>query len=259
MSDPKTLGERALEVRNEVRKTQKEMAAYLGLSTATWQKIERNEGIPSGETLLAFEKLGINPGWVLSGLGPKRLNSTEPQSIVVDAGIVQEMHSTIERIAGALPGAAVQASNGFQPRPPKKMKYFSSIYASAGGGLAALHEAPGADLDAEGIAHELLGYDLDEIWLFPIKGDSMLSTFSHGDIVVVERWKGDDPEEGRIYVVSIKGEILAKRAHWDDGRLILQSDNSAYADLVVPDSEPDNIKVLGEVVWRFQPIRRRKA
>lgn len=53
--------------------TQIEMAKFLGIANATWQKIERNEGVPAGETLLLFERLGVNPGWVLSGLGPKAI------------------------------------------------------------------------------------------------------------------------------------------------------------------------------------------
>lgn len=240
------------------------VAAKIRVGKSTLASYERGETEPTASALAAYrDEYGANILWIVSGEGemfsdPARAPTSPLQ---IDAKTVQAMHSAIERIADALPlpDTASQPRNGIQSRPPKRMKYFSSVYASAGAGLAALHEAPGADLDAEGIAHELLGYDLDEIWLFPVKGDSMLPTFSHGDIVVVERWKGADPEEGRIYVVSIKGEILAKRAHWDDGRLILQSDNSAYADVVVPDSEPDNIKVLGEVVWRFQPIRRRKA
>lgn len=238
------------------------MAAKIGVGKSTLASYERGETEPTASALAAYRDVyGANILWIVSGEGQMFSDPAHAPAppVQIDAKMVQEMHSTIERIADALPSTTLPLASRIEPRPLKRMKYFSSVYASAGGGLAALHEAPGADLDAEGIAHELLGYDLDEIWLFPIKGDSMLPTFSHGDIVVVERWKGDDPEEGRIYVVSISGVILAKRAHWNDGRLILRSDNSDFADVVVPDSEPDNIKVLGEVVWRFQPIRRRKA
>ncbi len=46
------------------------------MSLRAWQKIERDEGVPSGETLLLFRNVGANPGWVLSGLGPKWLDQT---------------------------------------------------------------------------------------------------------------------------------------------------------------------------------------
>jgi transcriptional regulator with XRE-family HTH domain len=70
-----TVGARALKVREEQGLGQKEIAAALGVSLRAWAKMERDEGTPSGETLLLFEKIGINPGWVLTGLGPKNLQS----------------------------------------------------------------------------------------------------------------------------------------------------------------------------------------
>lgn len=96
MEKLETLGARALAVRKETGKTQIEMAKFLGLATATWQKIERDEGVPSGETLLAFEKLGINPGWLLSGLGPKRIGeSVAPNEI--DPILMEKLYKAVER------------------------------------------------------------------------------------------------------------------------------------------------------------------
>ncbi len=69
------------------------MAKFLGLAIATWQKIERNEGLPSGETLLLFEQLGINAGWILTGLGPKHLKDRSPApSIAVDPQLLRKLH-----------------------------------------------------------------------------------------------------------------------------------------------------------------------
>lgn len=36
--------------------------------------MERNEGMPSGDTLLRFGLTGYNPGWLLTGLGPEKLD-----------------------------------------------------------------------------------------------------------------------------------------------------------------------------------------
>ncbi len=47
------------------------MAKAIGISVRGWQKIERDEGLPNGETLMLFKSISINPGWVLTGLGPK--------------------------------------------------------------------------------------------------------------------------------------------------------------------------------------------
>jgi len=97
MSDEQTLGARALSVRKEAGKTQIEMAKFLGVSTATWQKIERNEGIPAGETLLLFEKLGINPGWLLSGLGPQRMNEAPASANLIDIVLHQKLGAIVDQ------------------------------------------------------------------------------------------------------------------------------------------------------------------
>lgn len=93
-----TIGKRAKQVRLEAKKTQVQMAEFLGLATATWQKIERDEGLPSGETLVQFEKLGINPGWILSGLGPKKLNAKPlptSEDLSVYAGFLREIAEAV--------------------------------------------------------------------------------------------------------------------------------------------------------------------
>lgn len=92
-----TVGKRAKSVRDEAGKTQKQMAEFLGVATATWQKIERDEGLPSGETLVQFEKLGVNPGWVLSGLGPRRLETAvSNEQLLVFVEILPDIAQAVE-------------------------------------------------------------------------------------------------------------------------------------------------------------------
>lgn len=74
----KTVGDRAKDVRKKAGLAQSEIAHALGISVRAWQTLERNEGLPSGETLMQFEKLGINAGWILTGLGPMRLDEATP-------------------------------------------------------------------------------------------------------------------------------------------------------------------------------------
>lgn len=73
MSASETLGDRAKKVRDEHGLSQGKMADLLNISLRNWQMMERDEGVPSGDTLLRFAGLGLNPGWVLTGIGPKHL------------------------------------------------------------------------------------------------------------------------------------------------------------------------------------------
>ena len=96
MGDTSTLGDRAKEVRKDARKTQAEMAEFLEISLGAFQKLERDEVIPNGETLLRFAKLGVNPGWLLSGLGPKSMTDTKNASI--DADLLVDVKAIIDRV-----------------------------------------------------------------------------------------------------------------------------------------------------------------
>lgn len=261
-----SVGQRLLELRNELGHSQVAMAKLLGIANATWQKIERDEGLPSGETLMQFEKLGINPGWIISGLGPKNLDEQETQAaIVVDQGLAQQLKTAIEQMAKV----AQDLTNQVQPRElvvehyePKTVKYYPTIHASAGGGLAALVESPGYDLDVEGLARVLFGVEQRDLFFLPVRGDSMLPTFAHGDIAVIERWRGvSEIEDNRIYVVSLDGDIYVKRAMWELDGLKWLSDNELpqYEPILVPKDRINDMNVLGEVLWRLQPIRKKKA
>ena len=92
-----TIGSRAKKVREDLELSQQAMADRMSVSLRAWQKMERDEGTPSGETLLNFEKVGVNPGWILTGLGPRNavtwLSAAVEDEIFIRIGdMVQEVH-----------------------------------------------------------------------------------------------------------------------------------------------------------------------
>jgi len=104
---PKTIGARAKQVRVEKGWQQQEIADQLGISLRAWQKMERDEGTPSGETLLLFMKVGVNPGWVLTGLGPKVASDPDPsiadgdaveRASGVDVVLLQRLGDTVQAV-----------------------------------------------------------------------------------------------------------------------------------------------------------------
>lgn len=100
LSDDPTVGDRARALREELRLSQVEMAKALGMSVRGWQKIERDEGLPNGETLMLFKTIGINPGWVLTGLGPKSADARpEPTNddLIVFIQVLPDIGKAIER------------------------------------------------------------------------------------------------------------------------------------------------------------------
>ncbi|WP_273792410.1 helix-turn-helix domain-containing protein [Brucella anthropi] len=71
--DENGIGKRVLEVRDRLGLSQRDAAHRLGVSLRSWQGMERGENIPNGETLLKFQSLGFNAGWILTGLGSPNL------------------------------------------------------------------------------------------------------------------------------------------------------------------------------------------
>lgn len=100
--DTSTMGARAKRVRLEQNLNQQQIAEALGVSLRAWQKLERDEGTPSGETLLQFEKLGINPGWILTGLGPRLMREDESylykKDAIIDPDLLLDIKEVVLRV-----------------------------------------------------------------------------------------------------------------------------------------------------------------
>lgn len=137
---------------------------------------------------------------------------------------------------------------------------FVPLQVSAGGGAAVLYESQGIDLDMDGLAATILRSRRKNISLFEIRGDSMLPTLAHGDFVVVDRSQprpGDDPEDERIYLISIDNDLYAKRSRWtENGEQQWCSDNNLpeYAPIPVRGEELNRVKVIGRVIWAWKPV-----
>ncbi|PTM92854.1 helix-turn-helix domain-containing protein [Mycoplana dimorpha] len=99
---PTTIGARAKAVRLELHLQQQGIADELGISLRAWAKMERDEGTPSGETLLQFEKVGINPGWVLTGVGPKRIHQDESylyeKNAIIDGDLLVDIKRVVAKV-----------------------------------------------------------------------------------------------------------------------------------------------------------------
>ncbi len=61
--------ERLKKIRENLKKTQKEMSAFLGLGEITWQNYERGISKPKLATMEKLALLGYNIAWVTTGNG----------------------------------------------------------------------------------------------------------------------------------------------------------------------------------------------
>ena len=80
-----------------------------------------------------------------------------------------------------------------------------------------------------------------------VAGDSMENTFHHGDQVLVDRSVRKPGRDG-IYILRSGDELQVKRVQLQPNKLLtIASDNQNYR--TFSDQNPDDIEILGRVVW----------
>jgi transcriptional regulator with XRE-family HTH domain len=79
------------QIREKLRKTQKEMGALVGVHERAWQKYEKGSNLPGSEVLQALSKLGFNTNWILTGAGDMRVSAAKRSNQTqIDAAGVHE-------------------------------------------------------------------------------------------------------------------------------------------------------------------------
>lgn len=173
------------------------------------------------------------------------------EPMVLEPASIEKLQATVEQLAEAVNSSPpTYREQLFEPRPPAKVRYYP-VYASAGHGLTALYESPGADLDIDEFCDLAFHTSAKHVMMFPVKGDSMLPTFAHGDFAAIDRRVSGEPEDGKVYLFSVDGDLYLKRAEWqDDGSLHLISDNKApgFVPIRVAKDDLATMKVLGQAI-----------
>ena len=105
--------------------------------------------------------------------------------------------------------------------------------------------SPAADhLEKHISLDELFDIRAPHVYLVKIEGDSMMGAglFS-GDLVIVDR--GREARHGDIVIAALNGEPVCKRLHCKGTEVILQSENPAYPQRYVLES--DEMTIWGVV------------
>lgn len=93
------------------------------------------------------------------------------------------------------------------------------------------------------------GLDPAHLSTIAVRGDSMEPTLAEGDEIVVDTRPAS--LRSGVHVVRVDGQLLVKRLQAErPGRLI--SDNAVYPPL---ECEPEEVEVIGRVVWKAGRLR----
>jgi len=133
-----------------------------------------------------------------------------------------------------------------------KVRYFSDIRASAGGGAYGFdeeeHEMISID---EKIMHNMVGMGNTELEAIHVDGESMEPTLQDGSIVFVDRTQTNINKDG-IFIASTTTGLFIKRIRQRaDGMVELISDNKIYTPELIA---PDEITIVGKVVGNIESL-----
>ncbi len=130
-----------------------------------------------------------------------------------------------------------------------RIKYFSNIRASAGGGADVLNENYDYINIDQKIMKELVGLlPNKEIEAIKVEGESMEPTLSDGSIVFIDRNQCNPRKDG-VFVASTNNGLFIKRVRLRvDGMIELISDNPLYAPEILTLEQVDIVgKVVGSI------------
>ena len=197
----------------------KDVAAELGISQATFATMKKRGAIPYKELMEFCARRKISINWLF-----------------------------FDQSAGML---VEETEKFFQ------VKYFSNVRASAGGGAEGFGEDYKTVTIDKLLIKSFFGNISDEelskknIEAIHVDGESMEPTLKNGSIVFIDRDQNQISRDG-IFVVSTPGGLFIKRLNRKvDGSVELISDNKLYSTEIMA---PDEISIVGKVIGEVERL-----
>ncbi|CAH0542922.1 LexA family transcriptional regulator [Vibrio marisflavi] len=145
------------------------------------------------------------------------------------------------------------AKNGsLSPKGYLELKYFDIEVNAGMGALVEKEEESSSIVFKEKFIRQELGYNPNNVFLMPIRGDSMIPTLKNQSIVMVNRVDGFSTDG--VYVFRYDSRLMVKRIQFLPKSIKVVSDNPAYEpwELTKEDIKSADFEIIGEVVWSGQ-------
>ncbi|HCG7115690.1 TPA: helix-turn-helix domain-containing protein [Vibrio parahaemolyticus] len=146
----------------------------------------------------------------------------------------------------------IAKSGSLVPRGYLELKFFDVEVSAGHGALVEKEEESSAMVFSERFIRQELGFNPNNIFLMPVRGDSMAPTLKNQSIVMVNRMDGFSTDG--IYVFRYDNRLMVKRLQFLPHGIKVVSDNSSYEawELGKKDIEGADFEIIGEVVWSGQ-------
>lgn len=190
--------------------TQQELANLLGVNRSAVSQAKQKRGIPEKWLLSLVRSHGVNPDWLLTGLGSMRLGGVDDEREYV---LVPKVRARL--CAG---GGSFEVGSEIRERLPLRYDW----------------------LRRKGRP--------DAMVLMDIMGNSMEPELKEGDTVLIDQ-SNRDVLAHAIYAVGLEDTVLVKRLEKRPGRLLLLSDNPQYSPIELRGDELETVRLVGKVIW----------
>ena len=132
---------------------------------------------------------------------------------------------------------------------------FYDVEVSAGhGALVERDEESTEIVFSEKFISKSIGVNPNEVFLMPVRGDSMAPTLKNQALVMVH--KVDEFSGDGVYVFRFDGQLMVKRLQFMPKIIKVVSDNPTYEnwELLKDDLKNEDFQIIGEVVWSGQRV-----
>ncbi|MDG2809970.1 S24 family peptidase, partial [Vibrio parahaemolyticus] len=142
----------------------------------------------------------------------------------------------------------ISKTGSVAPKGYLELKFYDVEVSAGHGTLVEKEEESSAMVFSERFIRQELGFNPNNIFLMPVRGDSMAPTLKNQSIVMVNRVDGFSTDG--IYVFRYDNRLMVKRLQFLPNGIKVVSDNSSYEawELGKKDIEGADFEIIGEVV-----------
>ena len=194
-----------------------ELADILKVNRSSITQARKKDSVPANWLLELFRRYGLNPDWLEGGNGPQFLKPDDDS----DAAFFPVPKVQARLCAGAGSFEVDSRIEGYYSFQNKWLRF-------------------------KGAA--------DRMVLMDVFGNSMTPEIKDGDTVLVDQSQRNILA-GAIYAVGIDDTIMVKRIEKHPRKLVLLSDNKAYAPIFLAGEEIDSVRIIGRVIWISRELR----
>ncbi len=198
-------------------KTQQELAQILGVNRSAVTQAKQRDSVPDKWLHKLSLEYGLLPQWLATGKGPASAGEHKaPQSDYIE----------VPKVCARL---------------------------CAGGG----------SFEVDGHVEEYYAFNRpwlqrkgspEAMVLMDVFGNSMEPEIKEGDTVLVDQ-RQQAVIAGGVYAVGVEDTVMVKRIEKLPNALVLRSDNTDYAPVILQGDELQNVRVIGKVVWLCREFR----